>query len=297
MKRSLARSAPRLDQAWPEPGPAMKLPPPDGSRDPAIDDPTNVWFVHPAGRLLLPLALRLRLPANAISIAGLAFGSGAALAFAQWPDRRMATLGFALCLAWLIADGLDGMVARSTGTASALGRFLDGLCDHVVFFFLYVALAQSIGITEAWMLAIAAGAAHAVQSTLYEGERVRFHRRIRGEAAGEPQQRARNALVRAYDAVAGSLDRAAEPFDRLLASAPDRRGLILVYRRRATAPLRLMIPLTNNMRVILIFLTCLAGDPRLYWWIELGPLSLVALAGIWWHRRVESGLVPERRAG
>ncbi len=273
----------------------MTLPPPDGSRDPAIDDPTNVWFVHLAGRLLLPLALRLRLPANAISIAGLLLGSGGALAFAYWPDPRMATLGFALCLAWLIADGLDGMVARSTGTASALGRFLDGLCDHVVFLFLYVALALSIGIGDAWMLGLAAGVAHAFQSTLYESERVRFHRRNRGEAGDGPPPQARNILVRAYDAVAGSLDRAAEPFDRRLASTPDRQGLILAYRRRAIPPLRLMIPLTNNMRVILLYLACLAGDPRLYWWIEIGPLTLIALAGIWWHRRIETGLVRERR--
>ena len=47
------------------------------------------------------------------------------------------------------------------------------------------------------------------------------------------------------------------------------------------------------MRVILIYLACLAGDPRWFWWIELGPLSIVAAFGIWRHRRIEAAMVRE----
>jgi hypothetical protein len=52
-----------------------------------------------------------------------------------------------------------------------------------------------------------------------------------------------------------------------------------------------MALLSNNMRVLLIWLACLAGDPRWFWWAELGPLTLVAVAGIAWHRRVERELL------
>src|SRR3954470_7623768 len=58
----------RLTRAMPEasrPRPAW-LPPPDGSRDRRVDDPTNVWVVHLAGRMLLPLAIKARIPANAV---------------------------------------------------------------------------------------------------------------------------------------------------------------------------------------------------------------------------------------
>jgi len=266
----------------------LRLPPPDGSRDPRTEDPTNLYVVHLAGRALLPLALRLRVPANAVSLAGLVLGALAALAYLHWPT--LATWGFVLCVLWLIADGLDGMIARATATASALGRFLDGLCDHAVFVLLYVALAVSIGTAEAWALAFSAGAVHAVQSTLYEGERMRFHRRLAGDL-GAPPLRSRNPLVRAYDAVAGSLDRLAAPFDRALAAATDPSALAARYGAAAAPPLRLMALLSNNMRVILIWLACLAGNPRLYWWMELVPLSLVATAGIAWHRRVERRLL------
>jgi CDP-diacylglycerol--serine O-phosphatidyltransferase len=265
----------------------------DGSRDRRIDDPTNTWGVHLLGRLLLPWALRLRVSANPVSVAGLVLGSAAASAYWRWPDPRWATLGFLLCIGWLVADGLDGMIARATHSASDLGRLLDGLCDHAVFVLLYVSLAASIGTAAAWLLAVAAGAAHAMQSTLFEGERTRFHRRLGGKAAPVRAVRSRPALLRLYESLAGAFDAAAEPFERLLRAAPDPGDLGRRYAARAVPPLRLMSLLTNNMRVVAIYLACLAGNPGLFWWLELGPLSAVAIAGIAWHRAVERRIVSE----
>lgn len=272
---------------------ALSLAPPDGSRDRRVEDPTNLWVVHLAGRLLLPLALTLRIPANAISILGLLFGVASAAAFSRWDDWRLASLGLLLCIAWMIADGLDGMVARVTGTASAFGRALDGLCDHGVFLLLYLSLATSVGTAQGWFLALGAGAAHAMQATLYEGERARFHRRIRGDPGGRSAPASRNILVRWYDKVAGSFDRMARPFDALLKRSPDPQRLGKIYGRKAVPPLKLMIPLSNNMRVIAIYVACLAGDPRLFWLVELLPLTLITVWGIAWHRRIEAGLMSQ----
>ena len=188
------------------------------------------------------------------------------------------------------------MVARASGTASAFGRFLDGLCDHGVFVLLYLSLAVSIGTAEGWILAIAAGAAHALQSTLYEGERTRFHRRIKGDPAILTEAAPPNLLVRCYDAVAGRLDRQAEPFDQALARAADPYRLAVVYGEQAAPTLKAMFPLSNNMRVVAIYLACLAGNPRLFWWLELLPLSVIAAAGILWHRRVEARLIRDAAA-
>jgi CDP-diacylglycerol--serine O-phosphatidyltransferase len=264
------------------------LPPPDGSRDRHVDDPTNVWVVHLAGRMLLPLALRTGIPANAVSVAGLALGTGAAAAFLGWRNPALATLGFLLCIGWLILDGLDGMVARATATASAFGRFLDGAVDHGVFFLLYLALFVSIATPEAFITAALAGLVHGVQSNLYESERLRYHRRLRGDPGGVTGAPSPYRLARFYDRVAGSLDRLAGRFDEALAAAPDRRAFAEAYARRAAPALRLMNLLSANMRVIAIYAACLAGDPRLFWWLELGPLTLVAVASITWHRRIEA---------
>jgi CDP-diacylglycerol--serine O-phosphatidyltransferase len=280
----------RLTRAMPEASrsrPAW-LPPPDGSRDRRVDDPTNVWVVHLAGRMLLPLALRARIPANAVSVAGFVLGTGAASAYLGWREPALATLGFLLCIFWLILDGLDGMVARATRTASALGRFLDGAVDHGVFLLLYLALGASIDTPEAWITGSVAGLAHGIQSNLFESERIRYHRRLGGDPGGDAPAPSPYRLARLYDRVAGSLDRLAGRFDRALAAAPDRRALVTAYADKAAPALRLLNLLTANTRIVVLYLACLAGDPRLFWWIQLGPMTLVAVVGIAWHRRVET---------
>src|SRR3954465_12607402 len=144
---------------------------PDGSRDRRIEDPTNLWIIHPSSRLLLPWFVSRGISANAVSIGGLALGALAALAYWRWDLWPFACAGLLLSAAWLVADGLDGMIARATGTASPLGRFLDGLCDHGVFTLIYIALAVSIGTVDAWIIGGCAGVFHALQSNLYESER------------------------------------------------------------------------------------------------------------------------------
>ncbi|WEK02013.1 MAG: CDP-alcohol phosphatidyltransferase family protein [Candidatus Sphingomonas phytovorans] len=269
----------------------MTTPPPDGSRDRRIEDPTNLWIIHPAGRALLPWAVEHRVSANLVSVVGLGLGILAASAYAQWHDWRLAVVGLALSIGWLIADGLDGMVARATNTASAVGRVLDGVCDHGVFILIYVVIATSIGTGEGWAWALGAGAAHAIQSSLYEGERARFHRRARGLPRGPASPASGNPVVHGYDWLATWIDRVSTRFDSLFDDRAIAPRLAAAYAARAAAPMRLMILLTANVRVYAIFLACLAGDPRWFWWFELVPLSIVTIIGIAWHRQVESSLL------
>lgn len=273
---------------------SMTAPLSDRSRDRRIEDPTNLWIIHPAARLLLPWFIARRISANAVSVGGLALGGLAALAYSQWHDWRFALIGLGLSVGWLIADGLDGMIARATGTASPLGRTLDGLCDHGVFALIYVALALSIGTAEGWALGAAAGAAHAVQSNLYESERARFHRRIGGVAAAASPAPSGNPLVGLYDHVAGTLDRFAGRFDAVLAGQRDPARLSADYALAAGPPMRLLSAMSANVRVGALFLACLAGDPRWFWWFELGPLTAILVIGLLWHRKAEARLIRER---
>lgn len=271
----------------------MTTPSPDGSRDRRIEDPTNLWLIHPTARALLPRALAMGLSANMVSVVGLIVGAAAAFAFAEWRDWRFAVLGLILAFLWLVADGLDGMVARARGTSSAFGRMMDGLCDHGVFFLLYVCLALSVGTVEGWVLAVAAGIAHAVQSSLYEAERARFHRRLKG-APWSPAPSTGAALVRLYDHVAGSMERIAGRFDARMDGSSAAAGLVAAYDKRAVAPMRLLSLETANVRVMAIFVASVAGDPRIFWWFELTVLTVVAAIGITWHRRVEASLLRRR---
>ena len=158
----------------------MTSAPPAGFRDRRIEDRSNIWLIHPAGAHLAPRCGQTWYPGQRCFDCRLADRHRrGALLLSLGEASPAVLLGFALSIAWLIADGLDGMVARATGTASALGRLLDGICDHGVFILIYVAMAISIGTKEGWALALSAGAAHIVQSSVFEGERARFHRRLR----------------------------------------------------------------------------------------------------------------------
>ena len=269
----------------------MTPPARDGSRDRRIEDPSNLYLIHPAARALLPRALSLGLSANSVSIIGLCCGAIAALAYSGWGNPWLALIGLVFSVAWLIADGLDGMIARATGTSSPLGRALDGMCDHGVFALLYIVLAASMGTVEAWALSIGAALCHAVQSSLYEGERARFHRRVRGEALTAVPVPAGMVLVRLYDRVAGSLDRIAMPFERRLAASPDPVALGARYGVSATPVMRLQSLLTANVRVWMIFIACLVADPRLFWWFEIVPLTVIVIVGLMRHRGVERGFL------
>jgi CDP-diacylglycerol--serine O-phosphatidyltransferase len=263
---------------------------PDRSRDRRIEDPTNLWIIHPAARSLLPWFVARGISANAVSVGGLCLGALAALADANWHHWPLTCIGLLLSMAWLVADGLDGMIARATGTASATGRFLDGLCDHGVFFLIYIALAVSIGTVDAWILGACAGVLHALQSNLYESERARFQRRCRGVATTMPVPSG-NVLVRIYDGVWGVVDRFALRFDEVLGERPNPVQFGGAYGAAAARPLRLMSLLSANVRVYAIFLACMAREPRLFWWIEILPMTAILIIGLFWHRCVESGLV------
>lgn len=82
---------------------------------------------RPLDRIGARLA-RTGVGANAVTLAGFAVGAGAAVALAV----QAYGVGLALVLANRVLDGLDGAVARHTGTTD-LGAFLDIVCDFMVY--------------------------------------------------------------------------------------------------------------------------------------------------------------------
>jgi hypothetical protein len=57
--------------------------------------------------------------------------------------------------------------------------------------------------------------------------------------------------------------------------------------------MKLLALLAANLRVVALYAAALLGNPLLFWWFELVPLSFVALAGLLWHRRLERELIAE----
>ena len=141
------------------------------------------------------------------------------------------------------------------------------------------------------MLALTAAACHAVQSSLYEGERARFHRRTRGAPLTAVPTPTGMVLVRLYDSVAGSVDRLSMPFERRFGAAEDTSAFAAAYAAAAVPVMRLQSLLTANVRVWAICIACLAGNPRIFWWFEIVPLTAICVIGLYRHRRIERRFV------
>lgn len=250
----------------------------DGARPRNIEEPLNIAVIHPVSRALLPIAVTLRIPPNAISLAGIAFGAVAAWAYFQYANPVMALAGFAAMLAWHVFDGLDGMTARATGRTSDFGRFLDGFCDYSVFILVYLSLAFSaaehVGIGVSLSLAVAAGAAHVVQAAWYELQREVFIRRSAGQPGIGPREAVGGFLEVGYNALQAKLMPGAHALDATLGANSELRARYVEALRPVLARAAI---LGASGRTLAIFLACLAGSPLWYWLWEILGLSLAAI--------------------
>ena len=108
---------------------------------------------RPVSRQLTPLALRLRLSPNQVTVASLVVGLGAAACFATGA-RAGLVAGAVLLQLSLVVDCVDGDVARYHRSFTATGAWLDASTDRLKEFACYGGLALGAGGgREVWLLA------------------------------------------------------------------------------------------------------------------------------------------------
>ena len=277
-------------------------------RPPETEEATNRYLIHPLARRLTPVLARLRVPPNAVSLAGMACGILAGLAYNRYQDRRFAMAGLFLMALWHLMDGIDGQLARLTGTHSRFGKVLDGICDYVTFAAVYVGLAAALDRQHGgwmWVLVVAAGISHAAQAAAYEAQRQEydFFGWGRGSAvvsdppvrpSGRPlptRPRISDGQHRLYPGLQLLMVGAGAGSRRTLAAALGSGSGPAVSLRRcyrtAFAPaIRRWSMLSANCHTIGIFCFAILKVPLYYFVFEIGCLNavlLVLLAGQ--HRR------------
>jgi hypothetical protein len=114
------------------------------------------FLSRPVARRLTPVALRLGLTPNAVTVASLLVGLAAAVLFGVG-DRWALVAGAVLLQLSLVVDCVDGDVARYTRRFSATGAWLDASTDRLKEFACYAGLAWGAGGADgsAWTLAVA----------------------------------------------------------------------------------------------------------------------------------------------
>lgn len=290
-----------------------------------IEEVTNRLLIHPVSAALVRPLARWGVSPNSVSVAGMVFGALAAMAYFHYESWPYALAGFVFMLGWHVMDGADGQLARLTGQTSELGKILDGLCDHVAFAFVYVALsvaaAAELG-AWVWGFAVLAGISHLVQASAYEFQRQSYDFWVHAKASAklDTPEAVRASLdektgaarlfglcyvayLRLQHALAGvdadltaalsdSLDRAGSPAERLAVRETYRAAHLDVVRRWSL--------LSSNYRTLAIFVAALLGNPVYFFLFEIVVLNAV-FVGLRTmqtsrNRMLRTWLVGERRA-
>lgn len=263
-----------------------------------IEEVTNLYFIHPIAARLVPVFAALRIPPNAVSIAGMLFGMLAGVAYYHSENPRHAVAAFVLMIAWHVMDGADGQLARLTKSQSASGKVLDGICDYVTFISVYVALALSLAREHGawiWALVVVAGICHAVQAAAYETQRQEYNfwglgrksaefvelTAPAGNSDGSPVRRLSDSLHRGYVklqfAAAGVTQEFQHALTRALQQRPDQAESVRQRYRETFAPLvRRWAVMSSNYRTLGIFLCAVLGAPQAYFWFEIVGFSAIS---------------------
>ena len=110
----------------------------------ASDGPVSLLINRPVSRLFSEPLARMGVSPNAATLMALALGGLAAAAFAL----QVWWLGGVLLQLSSIFSGVDGEIARRTGSASRFGDFLDTMVDRAAEYGAFLAIA--FGLEPAW---------------------------------------------------------------------------------------------------------------------------------------------------
>lgn len=284
------------------------------SRVAELEDPLNRAVYHPLAFALARALQPTPVTPNMVSVLSAALICIAGILYTRmgWPAGAVA--GFACHLAWHVADGADGDLARLTGRSSPLGEFIDGAADYLGHIVLYVLLAAVLDDqwgAWAWLLAVLSGCSRIAQANHAETQRRQYLWRVYGvpwlktqQAAGKRVfaggtwvTRAAAAVMRGYIALGALMAPRSAPLDRVVAEAAGQPARLASIRQRIRAASRGSIALQKalgaNPRTVLLGLSMLAGSPVWYFLFEAVVLNVVLAASLAHHNRVERRLIAE----
>lgn len=276
-----------------------------------LEDPLNFYLYHPLAARLARLLVPTGIAPNAVSVLGLVALCAATTAYVgmDWP--LSAGVGFALMLVWHVVDGADGDLARMTGRTSATGELVDGVCDYVGNIVMYLAFAFLLDDTLgawAWVLAVAAGASHIVQTNHAETQRRLYLWRAYGvpwlrnaAASGDALFRRENWIARwfgwgavAYVWLSDRMSPSENPVDAALARASgnsrELQRIRAMVRRASRTSLVLQKGLGANPKTIIIGAAMALGSPLYYFATTIVALNLLLAISILHHARVHRRL-------
>ncbi len=258
----------------------------------------DLYFYRKLGYRLALIFARLRMTPAQVTILGAALGIAAGHLY-YYRDLRWNLLGMLLHILCNAFDNADGQLARLTKRGSRAGRALDGLADNLVFVSVYVHLCLRYtsegGSPLVWLLALAAGASHSMQSAA--GDYLRNAYLYFAEGKGRAELDASAALQAEFDRLRWSAQPVKKFLLRLylnytrqqewlvpclgqlkqLAVPPNDARIAEAYRSASRPLIKWTNLLATNPRMLLLFALLFLGQPVWYFVIELTLFNVVLL--------------------
>lgn len=239
----------------------------------------DIYFYRPIGFALARLFAALRFSPSGVSILGGAIGVVAGHLY-FYPSLRVNVAGMLLHIGTNALDNADGQLARLTNRGSLTGAVVDGFADYIVFISVYVHLAlrhiASGGSPWICLVALLAGASHAVQSLAADCFRDAYlffvHGKRRGGTEDRPPER---WAARVYADYTRGQQMLAPYVTRLRETVGANVSPVFAARYRELC--RPLIPwgnaLATNARMLTLFAVLMLGAPSFYFAIELTVLN------------------------
>ncbi len=273
------------------------------SKAPEIEDYTNRWLFHPISTRLAVALSRTWVHPNAVSFAGVIFGVLAGMNYYHYDVGNSALWAFFYMLIWHVLDGTDGHLARLTGKATAAGRAIDGLADHLVYLAVYLGMALAIydkGNSHIIWIVLLAGAAHAIQASMLDRERQTYRFWVySGLAGSEPLKppRPKNPILKGLHIYFQFI---AEMFDsneavkqqafEMKIGPEQREKAARYYRKNYVDYVHVWSVLSPNFHTAAIFVFCFFQFPLGYFLFEIIAMNILLAALLVWKARMDTNL-------
>jgi hypothetical protein len=258
----------------------------------------DLHFYRKIGYQLALVCSRLQMTPAQVTWAGAAIGIAAGHLY-YYRDLRVNFAGMLLQVLANAFDNADGQLARLTKKGSRKGRALDGLADHLVFVSIYAHLSLRYiaagGPHYVWLLAVAAGASHSLQSAAADYFRNAWLYFAKGSLGAELDSSARlriafdrlrwrtapwkKFLLRLYLNYTRQQEWLSPSLGQLKQRAEETNDQSIAHSYlKASRPLiKLLNLLATNPRMILLFILLFVGQPIWYFFAELSVFNLLLI--------------------
>jgi phosphatidylglycerophosphate synthase len=259
-----------------------------------VEEWVDLRFFRPIGARIARRLVRTRVTADQVTLVSLIIGLAAGHLFV-YANPWLNALGFVLFIVSDLFDSADGQLARFRGTSTQFGRALDGISDGLRFVNLGAHLLVRLVLTAGWswpaatVLIAAAAVSQSAQNSAIDFVRHSFLAVAVGRGSElDIDESNKTAGVSRWHGLAIWIYRTYSrqqlrmfPYTAAILRTQADHGLApnaaAAYRAQIAPVVRQCAWLGQNLRLVILGVTAVAGWPAGLAWCTVGPMNVALL--------------------